>query len=297
MNRRLLVLGCGYIGAEVCRRAAAAGWSARGVVRSPASAARLRAEGLDAVALDVLSDDLDPLGGPWDAVVYALSAGGGGDDAYRAAYAEGPARVAAWAARQGAKALVFTSSTGVYRQDGEVDESSPAGGDANSDQIVAGERAVLMSTVPSRSVLRLGGLYGPGRHYLLDQLRRGERTVGGRVDHRINYLHRDDAASAVLAACAAKAGERVLNVTDGKPVPKEALARWICAQLGGTEPVFDASAPAGPRARRGARGQPDRCVRADRIRVELGWKPAFGDVFEGLRPLIHPEAPGESSAS
>lgn len=297
MSRRLLVLGCGYIGAEVCRRASPAGWVARGVVRSVASAARLRAEGLDAVALDVLSDDLDPLGGSWDAVVYALSAGGGADDAYRAAYAEGPARVASWAARQGAQALVFTSSTGVYRQDGEVDESSPAGGDATSDSIVAGEQAVLASAVPSRSVLRLGGLYGPGRHYLLDQLRRGERTVGGRVDHRINYLHRDDAASAVLAACAAPAGARVLNVTDGKPVTKEALARWICAQLGGGAPVFDADAPAGPRARRTGRVQPDRHVRADLIRAALGWKPAFGDVFEGLRPLIRNPAPGESTAS
>lgn len=286
MTRRLLVLGCGYIGAEVCRRAASAGWVARGVVRSAASATRLRAEGLDVAVLDVLSDDLDVLGGSWDAVVYALSAGGGGDDAYRAAYAEGPVRIASWAARVGAKALVLTSSTGVYRQDGEVDESSPAGGDVASDRIVAGEQAVLNSSVSSRSVLRLGGLYGPGRHYLVDQLRRGERTVGGRVDHRINYLHRDDAASAVLAACAAPAGTRVLNVTDGHPVTKEALARWICTQLGGGEPIFDPSAPAGPRARRSERTQPNRVVRAEQIRRELGWKPIYPDVYAGLAPLL-----------
>ena len=297
MSRRLLVLGCGYVGAEVCRRAAAAGWSARGVVRSAASAGRLRAEGLDVVALDALTDDLGALGESWDAVVYALSAGGGGDDAYRAAYAEGPARVAAWAERSAARALVLTSSTGVYRQDGEVDETSPAGGDAASDRIVAGERAVLACGVPSRTVLRLGGLYGPGRHYLLDQLRRGERTVGGRVDHRINYLHRDDAATAVLAACAAPEGARVLNVTDGRPVTKEALARWLCAQLGGPAPVFDASAPAGPRARRGERVQPDRVVHALRVRAELGWKPAFADVFEGLTPILRASRPGESSPS
>ncbi|HAZ66352.1 MAG TPA: NAD(P)-dependent oxidoreductase, partial [Opitutae bacterium] len=47
MNRRLLVLGCGYVGAEVCRRAAPAGWQAVGVVRSESSCERLRAEGLD----------------------------------------------------------------------------------------------------------------------------------------------------------------------------------------------------------------------------------------------------------
>lgn len=286
MTRRLLVLGCGYVGAEVCRRARAAGWRALGVVRSAASRDRLRAEGLEAEAADVLAGGHESVEPAPDAVVYALSAGGGGDDAYRAAYASGPARVAAWAARAGAKVLVLASSTGVYRQEGEVDESSPAGGDPQSDLLVEGERAVLASAVPSRTVLRLGGLYGPGRHYLLDQLRRGERTVGGPVSTRINYLHRDDAASAVLAACQAPAGARVYNVTDGNPVTKAELAAWICARLGGPAPVFDPSAPAGPRARRTGRVTPDRRVVSEAFWRELGWKPGFSSVFEGLGPLL-----------
>ena len=286
MSRRLLVLGCGYVGAEVLRRAPAAGWRAEGVVRSEASAARLRAEGLAVRAQDVLAGDLSALGEGWDAVVYALSAGGGGESAYAAAYAEGPARVAAWAAGAGVRALVLTSSTGVYRQEGEVDESSPAGGDGPSDALVAGERAVLGSAVPARAVLRLGGLYGPGRHYLLDQLRRGDRVVGGPVAHRINYLHRDDAAAAVLAALAAPEGAHLYNVTDGHPVTKAELARWICGRLGVPEPVFDPAAPAGPRARRTGRVTPDRLVRSAAIRRELGWVPRHASVFEGLTPLL-----------
>lgn len=286
MSRRLLVLGCGYIGAEVCRRARASGWNALGVVRSAASRDRLRAEGLSVEAADILAGGHESLGPAPAAVVYALSAGGGGEDAYRAAYAEGPARVAAWAARVGAQSLVLTSSTGVYRQEGEVDETSPAGGDAPSDRIVEGERAVLAATVPSRTVLRLGGLYGPGRHYLLDQLRRGERTVGGPVSTRINYLHRDDAATAVLAACEAPDGARVYNVTDGNPVTKADLASWICAQLGGPAPVFDPAAPGGPRARRTGRATPDRRVVSEAIRRDLGWKPLYPSVFQGLAPLV-----------
>lgn len=286
MSRRLLVLGCGYIGAEVCRRAPALGWQALGVVRSEASRDRLRAEGLRVEVADILSGGHESLEPAPDAVVYALSAGGGGDDAYRAAYADGPARVAAWAARAGARALVLTSSTGVYRQEGEVDESSPAGGDAPSDRIVEGERAILVAALPSRTVLRLGGLYGPGRHYLLDQMRRGDRTVGGPVSTRINYLHRDDAAAAVLAACDAPPGSRVYNVTDGHPVTKAELAAWICGRLGGSAPVFDPSAPAGPRAQRTGRVTPDRRVRSEAIRRDLGWKPQFASVYEGLAPLV-----------
>ena len=286
MSPRLLVLGCGYIGAEVLRQATRAGWQVRGVVRSAASAERLVAEGLEVVSFDVLNGDLNELGEGWDTVVYALSAGGGGEAAYAAAYAAGPARVARWVEQKKFRSLVLTSSTGVYRQEGEVDEASIEGGDGPSDALVAGEQAILSASIPARCVLRLGGLYGPGRHYLLDQLRRGERIVGGVVSYRINYLHQHDAASAVLAAASAPEGTHLFNVTDGHPVTKEALARWICLQLGGASPIFDASAPAGPRAQRTGRVTPDRWVRSEAIRAKLGWKPQFSSVFEGLKPLI-----------
>ena len=226
------------------------------------------------------------VGGGWDAVLIALSAGGRGEAAYAEVYAEGPARLAAWAAAAGARHLVLLSSTGVYRQEGEVDEASPAGGDGPSDALVAGERAVLASSVPCRAVLRLGGLYGPGRHYLLDPLRRGERVVGGPSHHRINYLHRDDAATACLAALGAAEGAHLYHVTDGNPVTKAELARWICGRLGLPAPVLDPGAPAGPRARRTGRVTPDRVVRSEAIRRELGWKPLFPRVFDGLSPLM-----------
>jgi nucleoside-diphosphate-sugar epimerase len=143
MSRRLLVLGCGYIGAEVCRRAPAAGWTATGIVRSEASRTRLSAEGLDVRALDVLQGDLVALGGGWDAVLVAVSAGGRGEAAYGEVFAEAPARIAAWASFVGVRSLVLLSSTGVYRQEGVVDEASTAGGDGPSDALVAGERAVI----------------------------------------------------------------------------------------------------------------------------------------------------------
>jgi nucleoside-diphosphate-sugar epimerase len=106
----------------------------------------------------------------------------------------------------------------VYRQDdgGKVDETSPVGGAPTADAILGGEHAVLTSGFAKARVLRFGGLYGPGRHHLVDQLRRGDNVIGGRVDHFINYLHRDDAASSILAAIiGGPAGARVYNVGDG----------------------------------------------------------------------------------
>jgi len=258
-------------------------------VRSIDSRDRLRAEGLAAEAFDLFAGDWSALPAAFDVVVYAASTGGGGPEAYALAYDVGVKRALAWAAAVGAQTFVFTSSTGVYRQDDGriVDEESVVGGAPTADAILGGERAVLNSGFAKARVLRFGGLYGPGRHHLVDQLRRGEHVIGGRIDHYINYLHRDDAASALLAALVAGPdGARVYNVGDGCPVTKEALARWIAERLGQPAPVFDPSAPAGPRVAKGGRTQPSRIVATGRIRAELGWKPALADVFAGLAPFL-----------
>ncbi|MEK0437589.1 MAG: dTDP-glucose 4,6-dehydratase [Verrucomicrobiota bacterium] len=286
---KIAVLGCGYVGAEFARQAKAAGHEVLGIVRSEASRDKLRAEGLVAEAFDLYAGDWARLPKQFDAVVYAASTGGGGPEAYALAYDVGVKRALAWARGVGAQAFAFTSSTGVYRQDDGtlVDEESVVGGAPTADAILGGERAVLASGFAKARVLRFGGLYGPGRHHLVDQLRRGENVIGGRVDHYINYLHRDDAASSVLAALVGgPAGARVYNVGDGCPVTKEALARWIAERLGQSAPVFDPSAPAGPRVAKGGRTQPSRIVATGRIREELGWKPAFADVFAGLAPFL-----------
>ncbi len=286
---KIAVLGCGYVGAEFARQAKTAGHEVLGVVRSEASRDKLRAEGLAAEAFDLYAGDWAMLPKQFDAVVYAASTGGGGPEAYALAYDVGVKRALAWARGVGAEAFAFTSSTGVYRQDDGtlVDEESIVGGAPTADAILGGERAVLSSGFTKARVLRFGGLYGPGRHHMVDQLRRGESVIGGRVDHYINYLHRDDAASSVLAALVGgPAGARVYNVGDGCPVTKEALARWIAERLGQSAPVFDPSAPAGPRVAKGGRTQPSRIVATGRIRAELGWKPAFADVFAGLAPFV-----------
>ena len=281
-NPSLAVLGCGYVGAAVCRQARAAGLRAIGVVRSEASRARLAAEGIEAVRADIVAGELARVAGPFDLVVYAASAGGGGLDGYRSAYVDGVRAALRWAEAVGARSFVFTSSTGVYRQDGEVDERAVVGGSGTADILVEGENLVLASRFATRAVLRLGGLYGPGRHYLYVQIANGNRAIAGQTSHRINYLHRDDAASAVLAAALAPAGSYTLNVTDGRPVIKADLARWICARLQVGAPILDDTATPSRPPRAGEGHPPDRTIRADASRQQRGWQPVYPDVYAGL---------------
>jgi nucleoside-diphosphate-sugar epimerase len=241
---KLIILGCGYVGKALAQLAKSKGHDVLGVVRSEKSKQACESAGIPCVIFDIFNSDWSALPTDFNAVVYSASTGGGGPDAYTLAYDLGVKNAILWAERTKVSSFIFTSSTGVYRQDdgSRVTEESIAGGDVTSDIILTGEKTVLNSKIKNTRVLRLGGLYGPDRHHLLNQLKRNELIFGGRVDHLINYLHRDDAASSILAAClSGPIGPRIYNVTDGHPVRKDELIKWMAGKLGKGDPVFDSS--------------------------------------------------------
>ncbi len=286
--RHLLVLGAGYVGEGVCRRAVASGVATTALTRNPVTAERLSALGVRTVVADLA-------GREWHAdvpaastqVVVCVGSGRGGVEGYRHSYLQGMESVVAWGrSRSATGTLVYTSSTSVYPQgDGaRVDETAPT-------PPAASERASLLlrteetaRTWPGRAfILRLSGIYGPGRHHLLDQLRAGGSVLAGRGDHRLNLIHRDDIVEAVwmaLEAPSTLAGQ-VFNVTDDEPVAKEACVRWLCSRLGRTPPVFSGQAAEGRQ-----RVTPDRIIDNLRIKSVLGWKPRFSGFREGYRALL-----------
>lgn len=282
-QQRAAIFGCGYVGGVVARELQAAGAEVTALTRNPLAAAELRAAGIAVVEADLAGRDwYEQLRGRFDLVVNTVSAGGGGLEGYRRSYVAGMESLLAWAACVEVGTLVYTSSTSVYPQGGGVvvDEAADTTG--------AGERGTLLRqselilTEGARAagigrwfVLRLAGIYGPGRHHLLDQVRAGE--VPGPWTQRLNLVHRDDAAGAILACAAAPAAvrDRIYNVTSGPaecggadavPTKREVIAR-LAAQLGV------------PMPREGARDEgrrpatPDRIISSAAIRRELGWRP------------------------
>jgi nucleoside-diphosphate-sugar epimerase len=282
------------VGRELAARAAAAGAAVTALTRTSGSADALRASGIETVAGDLTGSGWHGAVRPGaDAVVICVSGGDSSPEGYRRTYVEGIRSVLAWVARGPAPVgtMVYTSSTGVYPQGGGVvvdetaatDEASPTG------KVLVEAEELLRSAPPvavTRSfILRLAGIYGPGRHSLLDRLRAGATTINGRGGHRLNLVHRDDAVSAILACLAAEPGRTggTFNVSDGHPAAKSEVVNWLAERLGRAAPVFDET---GPSLRRGGAGIPDRIISPAAIRQQLGWRPVHPDYRSGYTAIL-----------
>jgi nucleoside-diphosphate-sugar epimerase len=130
-------------------------------------------------------------------------------------------------------------------------------------------------------VLRLAGIYGPGRHALLEQVRSG--AVSGLGDHHLNLIHRDDIAAAVAACFGAPAdiaGE-IFNVADDGRARKAEVVAWLAEQLGVPLPRFTGVPAGGRRA-----VTPDRVIVNAKAKSMLNWRPRYPTFREGYASLL-----------
>ncbi|MBL9216343.1 MAG: NAD-dependent epimerase/dehydratase family protein [Opitutaceae bacterium] len=292
-GKRLVVFGCGYVGGALARAAAAAGATVEALTRNPATAAALEADGVGRVLVADLATDawhgrVAP--GP-EFLVNCVSSGGGGIEGYRHSYLEGQRSILAWAERGGVPVgtFVYTSSTSVYAQDhgARVDEASPAEGGTPNGRVIRESELLLQAAAAACRrwfILRLAGIYGPGRHHLLDQLRSGAGELGGDGAHRLNLAHRDDIVAAIVRCLGAPGavGNEVFNVADSGPATREEVVRWLAGRLGRPVPGFSGAAT----ARRGGLPVPDRVIRNEKLQRTLGWRPAYPDFRSGFAAIL-----------
>lgn len=290
-GRSLLVLGAGYVGGAVVRDALARGARVTALTRNADRAAALRVAGAAVVEADLADDTWHAAaGGDFDFVLNCVSAGGGGAAGYRHSYVEGMRSVGRWlATRARAGTIVYTSSTGVYPQGGgaAVDETAPTGGSETGELLRAAEAELARAAGAAGwrwFVLRLAGIYGPGRHGILDALRGGATRLPGDPTHRLNLIHRDDVVGAVRACCGAAPteGGGIFNLSDGAPAERAVVARWLAERLGVAAPEYEPAA--GPAT--GRRRAPDRIIVAELLRRRLGWAPQYPDYQAGYGPIL-----------
>lgn len=182
--------------------------------------------------------------------------------------------------------IFFTSSTSVYHQHrGEwVDEDSPTHPVGFAGEILLlAERLAWASSFPA-TVVRFGGIYGPGRTRLIDHVRSGEALLPTGGPRYINRVHRDDAAGILrhLIALDAEQGalERLYLGVDCEPALEADVLVWLSERLG-VGPPRDA-APSSPQPRRRAGSKRGRNTRL----LESGYTFRYPTFREGYASLL-----------
>ncbi|AZC66499.1 MULTISPECIES: SDR family oxidoreductase [Pseudomonas] len=276
----VLIAGCGDVGSRLAKQLLAENWQVYGLRRTVSQLP----EGVIGVAGDLFSEQCPAAWPttPLDYLVYSAAATEHDEAGYRAAYVEGLTHVLGWLKQNGQspKRLLFVSSSSVYGQkDGEwIDETSPAQAGGYSGRLMLeAEQVALQSGIPA-SLVRLTGIYGPGREWLLNQVRQGYRVA---IDPPLygNRIHADDAAG--LLAFLLQADRRGVQLedcyigVDDAPVPLAEVVGWLREYLGVTEWADNSSV---------RRSGSKRCSNA-RARA-LGWEPRYPSFREGYAEII-----------
>ncbi|HET6437773.1 MAG TPA: NAD-dependent epimerase/dehydratase family protein [Anaeromyxobacter sp.] len=278
----VLVVGCGWLGAEVARVAAVRGDQVTAVRRDAGRSAALRDLGVALCSLDVSIPGAASRLPRADAVIACQSAETGSVAAYRAAYLSVNAEVLSMVARCGAR-MVYTGSTGVFGQaDGaDVDESSPpTPASATAEVLLQAEESITRAARGGihACVLRLSGLYGPGRAGILERVRSGRLSLGPGDDVWMNFCHRADAVQLALAALAQGRPGGTYHGSDEEPTRKGEVVSWVARALG-VSPHRDGAPAEGPSRR----------ILSSWTRRTLGVELAYRSFREGLAPLVEAE--------
>lgn len=279
----ILIAGCGDIGSRLATQLLAHEWQVHGLRRT---VSHLPA-GVIGVAGD-LFDSTVPASWPktvLNYLVYCATPTDRDEAGYRAAYVDGLRNVLSWLAANGQrpKRIVFVSSSSVYgQQHGEwVDETSPTDASGFSGKIMLEAEQVALDSGFPASIVRLTGIYGPGRNDLSNRVREGYSVA---IDPPLygNRIHADDAAG--LLAYLLDADARGVELddcyigVDDAPAPLAEVVQWMRDYLGVTQWAEHSSL---------RRSGSKRCSNA-RARA-LGWVPRYSTYKEGYAAMLGTE--------
>jgi len=277
----VLVAGAGWLGVSVARALVARGERVTGVRRDPSRVEELRASGVEGLALDLGDPEAGArLPRDLDAIVACQAAVADGVEPYRRAYLDANRTLLGAARRIGVRAFVYTGSTGVFGQrDGsDVDEATPVAPVGPAASVLAEAEAMVLGAGVPANVARLSGLYGPGRDWPVERVRRGQVALGAGDEAWMNFCHLDDAVAGVLAAVDRGAPGRVYHFTDAHPARRREVAEWVARRLGIAVPrLSPAAAPA---------GGPSRRIHGEASRAELGLTLRYPSFREGVDALL-----------
>jgi nucleoside-diphosphate-sugar epimerase len=235
----VLIVGCGDLGLEVARRLIANNIKVLGLRRQTT-----HNENFPIITGDVTQPETLKLFTQTQAkcLVYCVAANEQSDENYQQIYVQGLKNtLAALADNTQLQHVFFVSSTRMYGQVtdallSEEDIAQPS--DFGGVRLLEAEQVLHQAALDSKqwrsTVLRLTGIYGPGRTRMISIAQDLNRwPVANTLTNRI---HRDDAAAFIVfligQVLTKKKVEDCYIVTDSCPVSMFEVLTWIAQQLG-----------------------------------------------------------------
>ncbi len=274
----LFVFGLGYSALHLARRLKAKGFRIAGTVRSADKAAALQADGIAAQVWSGEGLPDIPEHAHW---LVSLPPDKAGCPAARVATYSEP----------GAASVTYLSTTGVYGDlgGGWAMEWSPLHpGSERAKARVLAERQWMDATDGAARLVRLPGIYGPGRSPFR-KLRDGQAHRVVKPGQVFSRIHLDDIASGLEALIARPDLHGVFHLCDDEPAPPQDVTAHAARLLGIDPPpevAFDA-AGLSPMAR----SFYAECKRVSNARAKaaLGWRPLYPTYREGLAAVLAAE--------
>lgn len=239
------IIGCGYVGSAVAQQ-----WRQQGLTVTATTTSPARLGLLEPIADRVVLLNGSDLAGLKtllaDQQVVLLSVGARDRSAYETTYLTTAIHLAAaLQPNPTVQQVIYTSSYGVYgdHQGKWVTETSPLYPANRNGEILAETEQILLGAATEQRkicVLRLGGIYGPGRELMKIFGSVAGTTRPGDGSEASNWVHLDDIVGAVeFARCQQLTG--LYNLVQDQPISTGQLLEQLFTQHSLPPVVWDAS--------------------------------------------------------
>ena len=180
--------------------------------------------------------------------------------------------------------LIYLSTTGVFGDaHDEVDELTPTQPTRIGPQVAVAAEQWLVEHMcsPQLAIIRLAGIYGPGRIPLAEKLKAGE-VLQVPQEGWLNLIHVADIAAMLLQVAQHDLAQSLYVFSDGQPVPRMDFYYTLAKLCGVGEPKFAEPEPNASRSQRAGwkRVNPQRLIK------ELNLQLRFPSYKEGLTGCI-----------